>query len=176
MAWNPIIKLAEEDYHRDFLREAYKFAAENSPDPSTKTGAVIVRVSNAEILAYGTNHLPRGVTATKEQLADRKWKYEHIIHAETSAIFDAARNGKQTLRRTMYMPWVPCTPCAYAIIDAGLNELVGHKAMIMKTPERWQDSTDYALKLLNDAGVRLRMYDGEIGDVEGLFNGILWKP
>jgi len=76
----------------------------------------------------------------------------------------------------MYMPWVPCTDCAKAIIDSGIQYLVGHKQMIMKTPERWRDSTKYALGLLRQCGVGLYMYDGKIGGVQSLFNGEVWEP
>jgi len=76
----------------------------------------------------------------------------------------------------MYMPWVPCTPCASAIIDAGIKKLIGHKEMIMKTPERWWASTNNAINLLAKCGVKTFMYDGKIGGVKSLFNGSEWEP
>ena len=174
--WNPHIELIEGEIHKNFLREAYAYAWDHSHDVTSKIGAVIVSPSLDKIIACGANHFPDGLNPTKEQIAERTWKYEHIIHAEPSAIFSAARNCKSTERAVMYLPWIPCTPCAKAIIDAGIKQLIGHKDMIMKTPEHWQQSTDYALKLLEMCGVRKFMYDGKIGGVENLFDGKLWYP
>lgn len=175
--WNPDITLIEGDVHKNFLREAYRFAWENSDDPVTKTGAIIVDPSLEEVLAYGSNHIPKGVVFTEKKLVeDRKWKLDHMIHAEPAVIFAAARSGKSTYGTVMYMPWVPCTPCAKAIIDSGVRTLIGHKQMIMKTTERWWESTDYALDLLSQAGVEKYMVDGEIGGVSALFNGEEWFP
>ncbi len=174
--WKPSIELIEGDKHRDFLKEAYRFAWDNSPDSSTKTGAVIVNASLDDIIAYGVNQFPAGLNPTEAQIQERQWKYEHIIHAEYSAIFYAARKGVSTDGSVMYMPWVPCTPCAKAIISAGIKTLIGHKEMIMKTPERWWASTNYALELLEKCGVRKFMYAGEIGGVKGLFDSSEWNP
>ena len=176
MTWNPNIKLVSGEEHQYYLRTAYNFAWENSEDTVTKTGAVIVRPYLEQILSYGTNHFPKGVVATPEQLNDKNWKYEHIIHAEPAAIFSAARKGISTDGAVMYMPWVPCTPCAKSIIDAGIKTMIGHKEEIMKTPERWQESTNYALSLLEKCGVELLMYEGQIGEVQNLFNGEIWNP
>jgi deoxycytidylate deaminase len=76
----------------------------------------------------------------------------------------------------MYMPWVPCKNCGKEIIKAGITEIVGHKDMILKTPERWWDSTNEALAELRLAGVKCFMYDGKIGDVVSTFNGEIWFP
>lgn len=74
------------------------------------------------------------------------------------------------------MPWTPCTHCAIAIIDSGITELVGHKQMIMRTQEREYDSHDYALGLLEKAGVRRFMYGKKLGNISNLMNGKLWFP
>jgi len=174
--WNPTIKLIEGEVHRYFLRGAYFYAWGWSDDPVTKTGAVIANPSLEEAIACGVNHFPKGLKAAKEIRDNRDWKLKHIIHAEPAAIYAAARAGKSTEGATMYMPWVPCTDCAKAIIDAGIQKMVGHRAMIMKTPKRWWESTDYALTLLADCGVELFMYDGAIGGVNSLFNGEEWEP
>ena len=180
MAWKPdikIISLGEEVFPKKFLREAYKFAWENSEDIATQTGAVLVDPDLEEILAYGTNHFPKGLNPTKEQKLDRNYKLKHIIHAEPAVINVAAKIGKSTEDSYMFMPWVPCTPCALAIIDSGIKELIGHKQMIMKTPERWWESTEYALDLLRKAEIKLSMYDGKIGGgIKNLFNGSEWEP
>ncbi len=176
MTWNPNIELIAGEEHQFLLREAYNFAQEHSEDTVTKTAAVIVMPDLATILSYGANHFPLGLAPTPEQKTDRDWKYKHIIHAEPAAIINAARRGSATAGAVMYMPWVPCTPCATAIVDAGIKKMIGHKELIMKTPERWQESTNYALSLLKRCGVECLMYEGEIGGIEHLFNGEVWRP
>ena len=157
--WDPKISLIEGEFHQRFLREAYLHAWNYSEDEVTKTGAVIVNPTLNEILAYGVNHYPEGLNPTPEQRQDKNWKYGHIIHAEPSAIFAVARNGKSTKDAVMYMPWVPCVPCANAIIDSGIKKLIGHKEMIMMTPERWWESTGEAIGQLKKCGVEMCMYD-----------------
>lgn len=176
MAWNPDIQLISGEIYRQYLKQAYAYAWKHSADPVTKTGALLVSANLEEILAFGANHFTKGVIPSKEQAEDKKWKYEHIIHAEPAAIYSAARTGNATESAVMFMPWVPCTPCAKSIIDSGIKSLIGHKEMIMKTPERWWESTDYAIHLLKKAGVDFFMYSGEIGEVQSLFDGAVWKP
>lgn len=174
LEWDPQIEIISGKDTRKFLKMAYKCAWEHSDDPATKTGAVIV--SNDLDVFWGVNHFPAGLNPTEEQKRDRDYKLKHIIHAEPAAIYYAARQAKWTECSHMYMPWVPCTECAKAIIDSGIEKLVGHKQMIMKTPERWRESTEYALELLRKCGVELLMYDGKIGGCQSLFNGEVWEP
>lgn len=176
MEWNPKIELIKGDVHRKWLKEAYHIAAVHSEDTVTHTGAVIVRSNLADVIAATANHFPHGLKYTKEQVDDREWKYKHIIHAETSAIYSAAYVGNRVMGTVMYMPWVPCTDCAKAIINSGIKTLIGHKELIMKTPERWHESTDYAMQMLEMCGVERFMYEGKIGDVDHLFNGEIWEP
>ena len=175
--YNPSIELIKGEVHKSFLRKAYDYAWKNSIDPSTKTGALIVDTNLNEIISYGVNHFTPNVNPTEEQIKDKQWKKENIIHAEPSAIFAAAANGsKPTRGAVMYMPWVPCTPCANAIIDAGIKRLIGHREMIIKTPERWWASLDYALNLLEKSGVKTFMYSGKIGGVKSLVDDLEWSP
>lgn len=179
MTWNPNIEIIEGDRHRQTLYHTYLTAEMYSDDTVTRTGAFLFDRTLNEVVGSGANHFPRGVCPTEEQLQDQKWKYEHIIHAEPAAIFDAAKKGNSTKGTVMYMPWVPCTPCAKAVIDAGIEYLVGHKELIMKTPERWRESTDYALELLEKAGVKKYMYEGKIdpsNELTHLFDGEIWYP
>ena len=46
----------------------------------------------------------------------------------------------------------------------------------MQTPERWHKSIDQALNLLENAGVKTKMYEGKIGEVTILFNGSDYSP
>jgi dCMP deaminase len=176
MTWKPKhIKVTKANKHVPLLKEAYEFAWKHSDDKSTKTGAVIVTPNLNQILAYGTNCFPPGVVMSEERFLS-PLKYKFIEHAERDAIYSAAKQGIKLEGSTMYMPWSPCHDCARAIIESGIEELVGHKSMIMKTPQDWQGSIDDASEMLHEAGIRLFMYDGKLGGVKGLFRYEEWSP
>ena len=163
---------------KEFLKQAYAFAAEHSPDPSTQNGAILVHQHDGRVIARGANRFPRGVKVTKERL-ERPLKYSFICHAERDAIYDAARWGEATYGRIMYCPWYACTDCARAIIQAGIAEVIGHKTILDKTPDRWKETIDIALGMLDDAGVKNSFVggeEGELGAVGVLFNGEIWYP
>ena len=173
--WRPDLEITHRDTARYYLRQAYACAIEESQDPYIKVGAVIVNPADM-VVGTGANRFPRGLEPTSEQLADVNWRIENIIHAEHSAIFNAAKHGKSTDVTTMYMPWFPCFHCAEAIVDAGITELIGHRAMINKTRESWFESMKESLKLFRNAGVGCFVYEGEIGKVKGFFEGREWTP
>ncbi|MDD4877934.1 MAG: deaminase [Candidatus Nanoarchaeia archaeon] len=174
--WDPKIEVLTDKISRNFLADAYAIAWHDSEDPVTKTGAIIINPHLSDFVGAGANHFPAGLNPTEEQKRDRDYKLKHIIHAEPAAIYAAASIKGGTKGAIMYMPWVPCTDCAKAIIDSDIVTFVGHKQMIIKTPERWRESTEYALELLRKCGVGLYMYDGKIGSVKSLFNGEVWEP
>lgn len=165
-----------EPHHAKLLRAAYDYAWAHSEDTSTKTGAIIYDPELRKIVALGANHYPEGLNPTPEELADRNFKLKKIIHAEPSCVHYAAKYGQQTLDNTMYMPWIPCEPCAAVMVDSGIGMFVGHKAMIDKTPNDWGDSTYDGLVLLKKRGIPAYMYVGEIGGVDALFRGEKWRP
>lgn len=175
MNWEKI-ETIEGEVHQRFLREAYCYARQNSHDPTTRTGAVVVSPDLTGILACGANHFPNGMKPTAEQINDKAWKAGHIIHAEVASIQSTADAGRRTQGTIMYSPWSPCTPCAEAIVGAGIKRLVVHKDIMIKTPERWRASIDTAFELLEKSGVERVMYDGKIGGVSNLFNGSEWYP
>jgi len=173
--WKPDIPTIEGSENVYLLRGAYRHAWTASQDPVTKTGALIVN-SNLETVSIAANCFPRGLNPSPDQVLDRNWKYEHIIHAESGAVLAAARQGRSTEGTIMYMPWVPCVSCAKVIIGAGVRKLIGHQPLIEQTPERWWEDTGRAIDLLKKCGVDVAMYSGPIGEVRSLFNGIEWAP
>lgn len=106
-------------------KEGIKLAeivAQWSPDPSRKTGCVIIR--NAQDVGFGScNQFPKGVTPRLERPA----KYTFIEHAERNAIYLAAKNGYKTEGATIYVNWFPCAECARAIVQSGIKKLVGYE-------------------------------------------------
>lgn len=153
---------------REFLRQAYEFAAKNSTDKSTNTGAIIVD-GLGNVTAWGVNRFPRGVAETPERL-ERPTKYLYVVHAERSAVHYAARRGIKTEGSTMYGTWAPCNLCAQSIIDSGIAKFVTHQKTMDATPERWMENIMVAIQMLKEGGVVYEQWEGDIGSVEILFN------
>jgi dCMP deaminase len=167
---------AETD--RKWLRYAYDVAGDLSTDPSTQNAAVLVDMEHLPggfVLLAAANCFPRGVQETPERW-ERPLKYSYVEHAERNAIYAAAYQGVETRGLTMYVPWFACSECARAIIQAGISEVVGHKAIFDRTMARWKDTITVAHGMLTEAGVKFRMVDGEIGGFPVRFDGQLWQP
>ena len=171
-----LIKETKHQRHVNYLRHAYHIAWLHSEDPATKTGAAIIDETAGAILVADANYYPPGRDPTPEQKADRNYKLKNIFHAEKNCIIAAARLGAGTNNQTMYMPWIPCEPCAALMAAAGIKRFVGHKAMIDKTPDDWGISTYQGLALLRREGIEALMYVGEIGGVDALFRKEHWRP
>lgn len=100
--------------------------AELSPDPSRKTGCVIVMPNDAQgrtVIVHGNNHFPQGVKPRLE----KPEKYTYIEHAERNAIYAAAKTGTPLAGGTIFLTWYPCADCARAIVQSGIKRLVGHE-------------------------------------------------
>lgn len=155
-----------------YLRMAYQFAAENSDDCSTQNGAVIVG-SRYRVVSLGANRLPCGVKKNAFRI-HKATKASYIEHAERDAILRAREPLDRCM--TMYCPWAACAECARAIIISGIKEVVYHQDLILKTPERWQDSVATGAEMLMEARVVLRYFSGKIGGARILFDGQHWEP
>lgn len=164
------------------LRCAYKKAYMNSTDPSTQNGAIILISNfpsdNHGIRCSGANHFPRGVKETGDRW-ERPIKYSYVEHAERNAIFKAARLGLPTEGATMYVPWFACADCARAIIQAGIVEVVGDARTNKMMPQdcRWKETIEIAYGMFDEAGVKYRHLDEDLGlDFQLRFGGKLWTP
>ncbi|MBU2638729.1 MAG: hypothetical protein KJ955_07185 [Nanoarchaeota archaeon] len=182
MNWAFRIETIEGELHRDFLRMAYQIGEDNSQDPVTHTGAIIVAQDFMNVVGKAANHFPPGFDIPEglESETARKARLEAIIHAEPSAVHDAARHSGGTNNATMYMPWAPCYPCSKVIADSGITMLVMHKQLLLMTSDKTWTAPEYkmerAFDTLKDAGVRVCMYDGKIGGVKHLYKGEVWEP
>lgn len=158
---------------RDFLRAAYAVAMTCSNDPRTQLGAVIV-AEDGQIVC-GANHT---ITAIAPETPPEK-KYALMIHAERAAIHTAARYGVRTWGATMYCPWFACDECAKAIIDAGIQRVVGHAPIFQHGNKRWNETISLGNKYLDQAGVeRIYIHDRltEGTHLQVNFNGKVWTP
>lgn len=108
--------------HRRRMEQA-QTASQASPDPSRKTGCVIV-FKNGEICGY--NSFPAGVAITPGRL-ERPAKYTYMEHAERNAIYIAARKGWPLLGAAIYVAWYPCADCARAIVQSGIARMFAHE-------------------------------------------------
>lgn len=159
---------------QDFLRLAYMYAWNKSPDPKTKNGSVLLTYDGH--LTYGCNHLPDGIAVTDERFADPKIKDPLVEHAETDAILKAGRDGHATLGGILYCCWAPCIPCARAIITSGVQTLIVHKQMHDRTYEKYKASIEVAIGYLREAGRDYKPFDGFIGGCESWMNNERWEP
>lgn len=120
-----------------------------SKDPSSQVGAVIVD-DRKRIVSVGFNGLPIGVEDSADRLNKRELKYELVVHAEANAIFTAQRSVAGC---TIYVyPYLPCSRCAGAIIQAGIKRVIVEDRPI---PERWLENFTLAKTILEEAGVEV---------------------
>lgn len=127
-----------------------------SKDPSTKCGCVLVK--DRRILSTGYNGLPANLSDSLTRYQNREYKLATIIHAEKNAIFNAAKNGSTTEGSTAYVTWPPCSQCASALIQAGVEKVVCPDPAT--SPERWMANFKIANELLYEAGVTV-LYSGD---------------
>ncbi|MCZ4298366.1 deaminase [Henriciella marina] len=125
-----------------------------SEDPDRKVGCVIVGRDSA-IRAIGFNGLPRSISNQVPSRFEREGgeKYRWFEHAETNAIFAAARAGIKLEGSCMYLSWFPCDNCARAIIQAGINRLVASEVDLANPV--WGPRMKLAHSMLEEAGVEL---------------------
>jgi dCMP deaminase len=136
-----------------FLRIAHEVQSW-SKDPSTKCGCVLVR--DRRIISTGYNGLPASLSDSLDRYRDRDFKLATIIHAEKNAIFNAAKNGASTEGATAYVTWPPCSQCASALVQAGVEKVVCPDPK--NGPERWVTNFLLANELLYEAGVKVLYY------------------
>ena len=163
---------------KELLIEAYKIA-QNSPDPSTQNGALLVTDSKeGKVFASDCNRFPDGIKEIAERW-ERPIKYKYIEHAERNVIYNVAKKGEDyfTEKAVMVCPWAACTDCARAIIQAGITTLITHKQSHDHSSEMWIDEVALAFSMLEEAGINIVMYDGDLkSGLEVRHGGKVWTP
>lgn len=186
-----------------YLQHAYWVAFNQSTDPSTQNGAVIVSAAprmlgspstdptsyvQTEIPCFDSvesaNFFPTGVKESKERW-ERPLKYSYVEHAERNAIYLAASQGFKTEGATMYCAWASCADCARGIIQSKIKKLVTHHNPYADTrfgqpvSNVWKDSIKVALGMLEEAGVEIEWVEDKIfpnDEIKIRFNGVLVSP
>lgn len=158
-----------------YFREAYRYASQQSQDPRTNVGAVLIESGWDRILLYGTNRFPDGVAVTEERQT-RPTKYHYVVHAEQDAIYQAARRGIVTKGLWLVAPWSSCTMCARSIISAGITRLIRHAEAMEHTPTRWVKDIRRADEMLKEAGVTIQEESLKLGHCQSLISDEVWSP
>lgn len=124
-----------------------------SKDPSKKIGAVAIG-SKGQVLAQGYNGFPRGIDDTEIRLNDKDTKYKYVVHAEMNLIYNATFNGISLNGSTVYVYGLPvCSECAKGLIQVGVKQIVMSKDSLENSDEKWLESFELTIALLNEAGI-----------------------
>jgi dCMP deaminase len=92
-----------------------------SHDPQTKCGCVLA--SGNTKISCGYNGFIRKID-NKLLPNTRPEKYPFMIHAEANAIYNAAREGKSTMRSTAYITSIPCSTCLQMLYQCGIEKII----------------------------------------------------
>lgn len=163
--------LAPYSWDEYFMTMSY-LVSMKSRDPSTRVGAVIVGPDN-EVRATGYNGLPRGVQETEERYFDKKYKYMAVNHAEENAILHCARIGVSAKSCKIYTPWIPCSRCAKAILQAGIVEVIydgNFPGNHLEQQREWGDSIKISREFMEEANIKLKLFSGKLIKIEGLYH------
>lgn len=141
-----------------FMTMVY-LVAMKSKDESTHVGAVVVG-PDKEVRSVGYNSFPRGINDNDESRQIRPKKYFFFEHAERNSIYNASLIGVSLKGCIMYTNGIPCSGCARAIIQAGIKEVVVDSKWDEQTADKWEESFEKSLEMFDEAGIKLRYYDG----------------
>ena len=114
------------NWHKRMMDTA-KLVASWSKDPSRQVGAVIFNPITHAVLSQGYNGFARGVTDDIQTTCDRETRLRHTVHAETNAIYSAARHGIRLVGMAMAGTLYPCASCALAIVQSGIDLVVTYQ-------------------------------------------------
>lgn len=163
MEFDYLADLRDIRHRRDIenLELAKFFAEQRSKDPSTKSGAVIVRPDNT-VASMGYNGFPSGMTDSHDRLHIREEKYERVVHCEMNAVITA----REPLHGyTLYTwPFLTCHRCAVHMIQAGIKRVVAPKCPTDQV-ERWEKHFVRTREFYRECGVEfeeIEMYEDTI--------------
>jgi len=120
-------KISLEEFDRNIIKDL-DIEAEKSSDWWRRMGAVIVKDGKVIITAHNA-HVPSAHTPYENgDPRDNFHKGVHVelgtsIHAEASAIAQAAKKGAGLEGLSMYVTTFPCPPCAKLIAYSGIKKL-----------------------------------------------------
>lgn len=130
-----------------FLQMA-KNVSKYSHDPVIQVGMIIVLGRTP--VAWGHNRFPEQIP-NKSIFWKKDIKKVRVIHAEISAIGQAAKRGIAIDGATIYGTLFPCNPCALAITAAGIKKVVCQRSKYASDDPKFKN----ALKVLNESGIKV---------------------
>lgn len=126
-----------------------------SKDPSTKTGAVIVR-PNKTVASVGFNGFPMHMDDRLEWLENREEKYSRVIHCEMNALIFCREPVEGY---TLYtVPFCSCDRCFVHMVQAGIIRFVFPSPSEDKL-ERWGKAFQKVKEYASQTGVELSQLD-----------------
>ena len=151
----------QRDWDLYYLNMA-RYIATKSKDPSTQTGAVIVRPDKS-VISVGFNGFPKGMNDSPELYADREKKYSRTVHCEMNALLHARQDVSGG---TLYTwPFASCDRCAVHMIQAGIKRYV-FPEMPPEKAARWKDIMELAESYMREAGCEVvKIHHSEIPPV-----------
>lgn len=143
--------------NEDKITKFYKLALFQadlfSKDPSKKVCALFVAPKSYQLLSAGYNGLPRKIKETDERWGKPE-KYNFIVHAEKNGIYNACRNGVSLNGSICIVTFFPCSECARALIQVGVETIVTPEPDF--THPTYKDSFRYSLEMLNEVGINIK--------------------
>ena len=118
--------------------------SKRSLDEKHKVGAVIVNDENTHVLAIGYNGDQKGGSNKRDSM---KVGCSGFIHAEINALIKCDYNYPK--KKKMYLTLSPCTVCAKAIVNAGIDEVIYCD---------FYEHGEESIKILTDADIVVRSF------------------
>jgi dCMP deaminase len=120
-----------------------------SKDPSTQTGAVIVR-PNGTVMGVGFNGFPQNMSDAPELYANREEKYSRVVHCEVNALIFS--NGPVQGCTLYTWPFLSCDRCMVQMLQAGIKRFVAPVASADQLT-RWGAAFEKVKKYAAEVGV-----------------------
>lgn len=174
--------VADGAVYASYLKQAYRFA-QQSKDPSTQVGCVIVNPTMG-VIAGSANNLPDSIRPTPEMLSDPIQKGIYIEHAERNAIYKCSQSVLSSKGCHAYVTLSPCLNCARGLIQAGITKVIAHKEMVdiylqLTHSEEHKKSIEIGWRMLKEAGVNCVLWSGRVFQAPTLYvrvKGHQWAP
>lgn len=144
-----------DKWDKRFLEMA-ELVASWSKDPSTQTGAVIVRPDKS-VCSVGYNGFPKSMPDHHDHYHNREEKYSRIVHCEMNAAMFAKDNSMQGYTLYTY-PFLSCDRCFVHMVQLGITRFVCPKATDEQL-ERWGDAFERVHKYAKECNVIINEYE-----------------
>lgn len=127
-----------------------------SKDPNKKVCAFFINPQTFQIISTGYNGIPRGI-CENEYRWSRPNKYKYVVHAEANGIYNSCLNGVSLKNSICVVTMFPCSECAKALIQVGVNSIYTIKPDYNHV--RWGEDFKHSVELFNEAKISLIYID-----------------